>query len=136
MTAVLLVAVCGGLGAAARLVVDGVVRSRWTTDFPLATVVVNVSGSLVAGLVVGAVAHLDLAPWWSPLAVTGFAGGYTTFSTAMVEAVRLVQSGQLGRAALSVAGTLVLCVAAAALGVLLMWSLAEQLGGGVPRLRP
>ncbi|HEY0119108.1 MAG TPA: CrcB family protein, partial [Cellulomonas sp.] len=53
-------------------------------------------------------------------AASGFCGGYTTFSTAMVETVRLIQAGEHGRAVVNVAGTLVLAVGAAALGMAVM----------------
>lgn len=113
----LLVAVLGGVGAAARFVVDGAVRSRWTRTFPLATLVVNVSGSFLIGLLTGAHLFHGLGPTWLAVAATGFCGGYTTFSTAMVETVRLVEAGEVRRATANVLGSLLLCVAAASLGV-------------------
>lgn len=113
----LLVALAGGLGAACRLVVDGVVRARRPSRFPLATLVVNATGSLALGLLTGA--HLAGAVPTSVLLVAGvgFCGGYTTFSTAMVESVRLAQDGDLARAAGAVAASFGVCVAAAAAGV-------------------
>lgn len=119
------VALCGGLGAAARFVVDGLIRSRHTHVFPLATVVVNVSGSLVIGLLNGAALFHGLGPTWLVVAATGFCGGYTTFSTAMVETVRLVQSDAWRWAVANALGTLVGCVAAAAAGVGLMWAIGR-----------
>lgn len=119
--AMILVAACGGLGASARFVVDGLVRNRWTHVFPAATVLINVSGSLLVGLLNGAALFHGLGPTWLAIAATGFCGGYTTFSTAMVETVRLIQSEEWRWAVANVLGTLLLCVAAAALGVGLMW---------------
>jgi CrcB protein len=119
--ATILVAVCGGLGASARFVVDGLVRTRWTHVFPAATVLINVSGSLIIGLLNGAALFHGLGPTVLVVAATGFCGGYTTFSTAMVETVRLIQSEEWRWAVANVVGTLLLCVAAAALGVGLMW---------------
>jgi fluoride exporter len=124
VTTVLLVSVLGGLGAATRFVVDGTIRGRWTHVFPVGTLVVNVTGSLLVGLVVGAGVHLDLGRTWLVLAATGFCGGYTTFSTAMVETVRLLQVGEYRRALGAAFGTLVLCLAAAALGVAIMWGVS------------
>ncbi len=120
MTTLLLVALLGGAGAATRFVVDGAVRVRWSRTFPVATFLVNVTGSLFIGLLFGAVTSHGLGSDWSVPAITGFCGGYTTFSTAMVETVRLVQSGQLRRALLNALGTTVACLAAAALGVTVM----------------
>ena len=115
-----LVSVVGGIGAATRFVVDGSVRSRWTRVFPLATLVVNVSGSFLIGLLTGASLYHGLGPRWLVVAATGFCGGYTTFSTAMVETVRLIQAGELRRAAVNALGSVLLCLAAASLGVGIM----------------
>lgn len=122
--ALLLVAAAGGLGAAARFVVDGAVRSRpWHGAFPWATVVVNVTGSLVIGLITGVVLHAGdpagVEPWRLGVAV-GFCGGYTTFSTAMVESVRLARADRPGLAVANALGTMLLTVVAAALGIALV----------------
>ena len=112
----LLVAVLGGLGAAARFVVDGWFRGRWAARLPLATMTINVSGSLVIGVLAGALSTGGLAPTAYTLAATGFCGGYTTFSTASVEVVRLAQAGDVRRALVAAFGSLALTVAAAAAG--------------------
>ena len=117
----LAVALAGAGGAAARFVVDGLVRTRWTSVFPLATVLVNVTGSFIIGLLNGAALFHGLGPTWLAVVAPGFCGGYTTFSTAMVETVRLVQAEEWRWAALNALGTLVTCVAAAAIGVGLAW---------------
>ncbi|MEH3033316.1 MAG: CrcB family protein [Aeromicrobium erythreum] len=106
-----LVALAGGLGAVLRFVVDGVLRARlgvW------ATTVVNVSGSFALGLVVAAAG--DDGTWHDVLG-TGLLGGYTTFSTASVELLRLVEGRRPVAALAYGGGTLVACVAAAALGL-------------------
>jgi CrcB protein len=121
---VLLVALAGGLGAATRFVVDGLIRGRWSRVFPLATVLINVSGSALLGLLAGALAYRSMPSTAYVVAAVGFCGGYTTFSTAMVETVRLAQQGDYRRAVANALGTLVLAVGAAALGVLVMWLLA------------
>lgn len=119
---VILVALAGGLGACCRFVLDGVIRSKITAPFPVGTVVINVSGSLVLGLITGlTLAHA--APDELRLIVgTGFLGGYTTFSTASFETVRLVQDARVRVALVNGLGTLVLTAAAAALGLALgLW---------------
>ena len=111
------VALAGGLGAVARLGLDGLVRMRVSASFPLGTVVVNVTGSFVLGLVTGlTLAHA--VPGELRLVVgTGFCGGYTTFSTASFETVRLVEQRRTGLALLNAVGTVVVTVGVAALGL-------------------
>ena len=118
---VLLVMVAGGLGAATRFVLDGVVRGRWSHSLPVATIVVNVTGSALLGLLSGAVLFHGLSATVYAVLGVGFCGGYTTFSTAMVETVRLLQSGDRRRAVVNAVGSTLLALGAAALGVLLMW---------------
>ena len=113
-----LVALVGGLGAATRFVVDGWFRGRWAGRLPLATITINVTGSLLIGALAGALGTRALPVTWYTVAATGFCGGYTTFSTAMVETVRLAQAGDRRRAVTNALGTLVLTVAAASLGYL------------------
>lgn len=126
MTGVLaiLVALAGGAGAAARFVVDGEIRHRWPTRLPVATIVVNVTGSTVIGALAGAHLYLGLAADWQLVAATGFCGGYTTFSTATVETLRLVEAGDRGRAVVNALGTAVLTVAGVALGLAVTSALA------------
>jgi CrcB protein len=113
----LALSLAGGLGAAARLFVDGFVRSRIRLSYPLGTTVINVSGSLLLGFVTGlALAHA-LPEEWRLILGGGFLGGYTTFSTASFETVRLAQTGRYGLALTNGLGMLVASVAAAGLGL-------------------
>lgn len=112
----LLIAIGGGAGAALRFVLDGVVKAR-VARFPLGTMVINVSGSLVLGLLTGLGEAGTLALPVVAVLGTGMMGGYTTFSTASVETVRLLQSGNTRLAVLNGLGMLVVSVGAAALGL-------------------
>lgn len=119
MTVLLVVAVglAGGVGAVARLVLDGLLRARVRLAFPLGTTVINVTGSFLLGLVTGlALAH-GLPPEWRAVLGTGFLGGYTTFSTASYETVRLAQQRRYRAALATGVGMLVLALAAAGLGL-------------------
>ena len=113
---VLWVALAGGVGAVARFMLDGLVRYR-VASFPVGTVLVNVTGSFVLGVVTGlTLAHV--VPEELRLVVgTGFCGGYTTFSTASFETVRLVEQRRVGAALLNGVGTLVVTVCVAGLGL-------------------
>lgn len=112
------VAVAGGLGAAARLLVDGLVRQVAGTRFPWGTTVINVSGSFLLGLVT-ALATGPLPAAWGLVIGTGVLGGYTTFSTASFETVRLLQERRFAAALMNGVGMLMLCVAAALGGFVL-----------------
>jgi fluoride exporter len=85
------VAVFGALGAVSRFRVDSAVSSRLPSDFPLGTLVVNLTGSFALGVIVGGAAPHRVAF----LLGTGFTGGYTTFSTWMVESERLGEVGNV-----------------------------------------
>ena len=112
----LLLAVAGGAGAASRLLVDGAVRARFGTRLPWGSTLINVSGSLLLGLLMGLTAEEALPAAWELVLGTGFLGGYTTFSTASFETVRLLQAGRW-QASLAVAfGVLLLSVGAALAG--------------------
>jgi len=113
------VALAGGLGAALRLVVDGIVRAAVSTRLPLATAVINVGGSFVLGLLTGLAASSALAPEWLLVLGGGLMGGYTTFSTASVDSVRLLAERRWVPGVAYGLGVLVLAVGAGLLGVLL-----------------
>lgn len=119
MTALLVLAVAaaGGVGAVVRFVFDGALRSWLRVGFPIGTTIINVTGSFLLGLVTGlALAH-GLPPEWRAVLGTGFLGGYTTFSTASYETVRLAQQRRYRAALVNGVGMLVLALAAAGLGL-------------------
>ena len=77
-----LVALAGGLGAAARLALDGIIRTRVSSAFPWATIIINVTGSLLLGVLAGLAAGHLVSDASYAIIGAGFLGGYTTFSTA------------------------------------------------------
>ena len=107
-----LVALAGGIGATLRVVVDAAVSRRWEGT-PLGIPVVNVTGSFLMGLLVGSFAAGDV----TAVLGTGLLGGYTTFSAASLEAVRLARTKRRMAAVGYAVGTLALGVGAAALGL-------------------
>ncbi len=125
---VLAAAAAGGVGAGLRYLVDVAVMRGRRDAFPLGILIVNVSGSLALGLVVGLGAAI--APPAVVLVVgTGLLGGYTTFSTVSVESVLLFQRKRRRAAIVNVVGTLVLAFAAAALGGVAGHALGSLAGG-------
>lgn len=118
MTA-LTVALTGALGAVARVTLERSVTRRTGHDFPWGTGLVNVTGSLALGIVVGLATAHGLRIGVESVLGAGFLGGYTTFSTYALETVRLVEE----RRALQACGYAVLSavvgMAAATLGLAL-----------------
>lgn len=118
MTVMLLPALAGGVGAVARFVIDGAIMQRVARrtrgpSYPYGVLLVNVSGSLLIGLLAGAISPVH--PLMTVLGV-GALGGYTTFSTASFDTVQLMRRGRLLAALANGIGQLVLAVAAAGLG--------------------
>jgi fluoride exporter len=109
------VVLIGGAGSVLRFLVDGLVSTRTGGRFPFGTLVINVSGAAVLGLLSG----LALSPGAALLGGTAAVGSYTTFSTWMFETERLAEERERGRAAANVLVSLVLGVAAAELGRLI-----------------
>lgn len=110
------VALAGSAGALARWLVDGWLGQR---RFPWATLLVNVSGSLLLGLVTGLVLFHGQPSALTQLVGVGFCGGYTTFSTVSVDTVRLVRERRYALGLANSLANLILTVAGGALGLLL-----------------
>lgn len=106
------IALAGGLGAGTRYLVDSWMRPRVSPSLPWSTHLINVTGSLLLGLVVG----LGAGDTWHSVAGAGFLGGYTTFSTASVETVHLALDRRFTAAFVNATAMLVVSVAAASLG--------------------
>jgi CrcB protein len=105
-----------GGGAPARYLTDRVIQARHDALFPWGTFTINVTGSLVLGVLLGAAAHRPLPPALVAGLGTGFCGALTTYSTFAYETVRLAEDGAGLFAAVNVAVTLAAGCGAAALG--------------------
>ena len=106
------VAILGSLGSLARFLVDGAISARSASSFPLGTLVVNMSGAFILGLLTG----LTLSGEALLLAGSATIGSYTTFSTWMLETQRLGEDGQVLLGALNVLVSVIVGLGAAALG--------------------
>lgn len=117
-----LVGLAAAFGAVSRYLVDQAVANKWQSGFPWGTWVINVTGSLVLGLLTGFALHHGLSAHVVSVLGTGICGGYTTFSTFNVETVRLAEDGSLVGAVGNIAGSILagLLAAAAGLGIALV----------------
>jgi CrcB protein len=104
----------GGLGAVARFALDGVISRRSRAELPYGTLIVNLSGTFVLGLLTG----IALRGAAATLIGTATIGSYTTFSTWMLESQRLAEDGAGTPAAVNLGASLLLGLGAAALGQL------------------
>ena len=118
MQQLLAVAVGGALGAVLRLTVSLMVGRAFGQGFPFATLLVNVLGSLLAGLFfVWLVERSILSIEWRYMVIVGLLGAFTTFSSFSIDTLLLLESGELVRAAVNVVLNLSLCLAATWLGL-------------------
>ncbi len=116
MTVALLV-LAGACGALARYEVELAVRRRVGGSFPYGTLLINVSGSLVLGVLAGLAAHNGVSAQVVTVAGTGLLGAYTTFSTFSFDTVALAEAGRIRAAAANLGASLVLGLGAAAVGL-------------------
>jgi CrcB protein len=107
----LIVFLGGGIGAALRHGVNLGSARLLGTAFPYHTLIINVTGSLVMGLIAGYFALKgDSSQSWRLFLTTGILGGYTTFSAFSLDAALLYERGELGLAALYVGASVALSI--------------------------
>jgi|SRR5690606_26137779 len=96
---VFLAAIGGFFGTALRVIIGQTINTEIKTGFPWATLIINLSGSFIIGLLMALALKSD---WWSGngkyLLAIGFCGGFTTFSSLSLELFNLIQKGQYGLA--------------------------------------
>ena len=99
----------GAAGAMARFLVASVCGRIFATDFPVGTMVINLSGSFFLGWFGTIVANRLIVSDTAKLAIaTGFVGAYTTFSTYMFESASLLKTGETEKAMTNLLGSLIL----------------------------
>ena len=110
---ILLVALGGALGSVGRYLV-----SRWMTGaFPWGTLTVNLVGCLLIGLLTGLMSKGFLSPEMKLLLVTGFCGGFTTFSTFANESFSMMKAGDVLMMAFYIGGSVVVGILAVYAGL-------------------
>ncbi len=111
------VAIGGAAGSALRFLLSKFIQGRTGIDFPVGTFVVNTIGAFLIGLAFSLlVERITLPLSVRALIITGFLGGFTTFSTFSYESYNLLMDGETGRFLLYVFGTNGICILMSALG--------------------
>lgn len=100
-----------------RYWISGWVYSLGFSGFPTGTLVVNVAGSFLLGLVVGLAEHFVLHPHWQPFLTIGLLGAFTTFSTLSFETMALLEVGSYSKALLNVGASVLLGLVAVLAGL-------------------
>jgi len=114
----------GGIGASLRYALSIWVDQRLVAGFPWGTLLVNLVGSFLIGLLVTGLDQRGLSsPALRLFLITGVLGAFTTFSTFSLETVRLIDAGRLPLAAANMAGSVLVCLLAAIAGIALARSL-------------
>ena len=116
----LLIALGGAAGSLFRYLVGGAVQRMSDSGFPVGTMVVNISGCFIIGVLVRQFLNMQLSPELRALLIVGFCGGFTTFSTFSAETLGLIEGGEYGRAAGYVVLSVTLCLAATLAGMTTM----------------
>ena len=114
-----LVFVGGGLGSMARHGIGRTGLALLGPGFPWWTMAVNVAGSFLIGLFAGLFGAMETGQGARLFLVTGFLGGFTTFSAFSLDALTLWERGDLVQSGLYVAGSVILSLAAAAMGLMI-----------------
>jgi CrcB protein len=108
----------GGLGAAARYWLSGVVHERFGSGFPYGTLIVNIVGCIIIGLVMGSMQERFLShPSLRLFLTIGILGGFTTFSSFSYETIAMLRDGEVAYASLNVVASLVCCITGTWIGL-------------------
>lgn len=119
MTAYLLVFVGGGLGSIFRYGIAQLLASQNYT-FPLATLLANIVSCVILGALIGLNLKGGIPANYKLLMMTGFCGGFSTFSTFSGETLLLIQSGDIAAAFLNIGGSVLICLFCIYLGIRLV----------------
>ncbi|GAC1632568.1 MAG: fluoride efflux transporter CrcB [Ktedonobacteraceae bacterium] len=114
-----LVGLSGAVGAVARYLLGRFIAERASAQFPLGTLVINLTGAFLIGLLFALAGHKIISASQQVMLATGFLGGYTTFSTMSWEGVQLVRGGSMARSMLYLGGSVTLGLVCTTLGLLL-----------------
>lgn len=116
---IMLLFIGGGIGANLRYWFSGFVSERSTSLFPWGTMLVNISGSLAIGVIMGIIIYTDVSSDWRKFFVFGLLGGYTTFSTFSYETFNLLQEKSYLLAFVNIFMSVGLCLFAVYVGLII-----------------
>jgi CrcB protein len=120
-TVILIIAMglAGAVGAVARYVVGRFMAERISSQFPLGTFLINITGAFCIGLVFALTAQKLISPILQSILATGFLGGYTTFSTMSWEGTQIARGGSNARSLLYFGSTFLFGLSAGILGLVI-----------------
>lgn len=113
------IATGGAIGAVARFALSGAIARGMSEVFPWGTLIVNVTGCFIIGLfamLTGPDGRLMIPPDLRQFFMIGVCGGYTTFSSFSLQTLALARDGDVTRATLNVAASVILCLVGVWLG--------------------
>jgi CrcB protein len=118
MRTIFFIALGGAIGAVGRYLVQVSVDKYVTISFPLGTMLVNLTGCFLIGLLYGfSLKYEWMTLEWRLFLITGICGGYTTFSSFSYESISLIREGSYGYFFLYVAGSVTLGLLATLAGM-------------------
>lgn len=116
----------GAIGATSRLYINTIISKYFDSSFPYGTMVVNLTGSLIIGLLMGYFAHrTNISPYLKTFLITGFLGALTTYSTFAMESFFMLDSGKYMNAFANMSINLFGTIALAGIGYLLVTNLIK-----------
>lgn len=107
-----LVGIGGAIGSILRYLASAGIQNKFLSAFPYGTMLVNISGCFLIGVVYAIAVRNNMSPEWRLLLATGICGGYTTFSTFSYESMSLLRDGEILNATAYIAASVVLGVLA------------------------
>ena len=115
---VFLVGLGGAIGSVLRYIISQILKNQ---NFPYSTLIINITGSMIIGLVFGL--SMKYANWdaaWKTLLTAGFCGGFTTFSAFSYENILMLQQGKIGLSLIYIFSSVIAGITATYIGLKLL----------------
>ena len=120
LKSILLVGLGGGVGSILRYLTSLLSHRSFGDKFPFGTIIVNIVGCLIVGILIGLLSKINPADTnMKILLITGFCGGFTTFSALSAESFAMIESGNILTAILYIAGSIIIGLLAVWLGLVI-----------------